>query len=235
RVVGRARGYMLTGTLGGLLSSTSVTLTFARLSRTSPDDGRALAAGTLGANAMLFPRVLVATAILAPPLARSLWPLLLLPCAIAAALTLRGLRASGGGESHQSQENPLHLGAALQMALLFQVVLFGVALARWWFGERGIYASAAVLGLADMDALTISMADLTAKGAAASVAATAVLIGVLANTCVKLTIALVVGRGRFRVLTGAGLAVIGATLVGALYVMQAGGWLERVRAYFGGA
>jgi uncharacterized membrane protein (DUF4010 family) len=237
RMLGRSRGYMLTGTLGGMLSSTSVTLTFSRLSRDGRDaeEGRALAAGTLGANAVLFPRVLVATALLAPALTLALWPLLVVPCVIGLLLALRGLRGGAETERRAHHENPLQFGSAIQMAALFQVVLFGVAIATHYFGERGVYVSSAVLGLADMDALTISMAGLANKGTPVHVAAVAVCIGIIANTCVKLGITLAIGRGRFRVLTAAGLTAIGVALAGALWLSTSGaGHLDSVRRYFFG-
>jgi len=155
RAIGSERGYALAGTLGGLLSSTSVTLTFSRLSRIRPYDAVALAAGTLGANAMLFPRVLLATAVLALPLTRVLWPAFVVPAVIAAVLTVRQLRVAphtAPSSRPTPEENPLQIKAALQMAALFQAVLFGVAFATRWFGQSGVYGSAAVLGLADMDA-----------------------------------------------------------------------------------
>jgi uncharacterized membrane protein (DUF4010 family) len=102
--------------------------------------------------------------------------------------------------------------AALQMTALFQLVLFAVAIATRWFGQAGIYGAAAVLGLADMDALTISMANMVATGTAPLIAARAIVIGVTANTLVKLAIAAVVGRGSFRTLTVAGLAAIAVAL-----------------------
>lgn len=224
RLVGAERGYVTAGTLGGLLSSTSVTLTFARLSRTDSTSGRALAAGTLGANAVLFPRVLVASAFLAPALARTLWPWLLLPVAIASVLAFRGLGGPGAASArhHRADANPLQVVAALQMALLFQLVLFGVALATYYLGRAGIYGAAAVLGLADMDALTVSMAELTTKGSEPAVTARALLIGLASNTVVKLGLALVVGRGQFRLLTAAGLAAILLALVAAIVLSVTG-------------
>ena len=89
-------------------------------------------------------------------------------------------------------------------------------MATKWFGQAGIYGSAALLGLVDMDALTVSMADLVTKGTAAQAAGNAVVIGLIANTVVKMTMALVIGRGRFRVLTAAGLAFVGIALGAAL-------------------
>jgi uncharacterized membrane protein (DUF4010 family) len=91
--------------LGGLVSSTNVTFTFARTSRTEPTTDRALAVGVVAANAMLYPRVLIATAILNP------------------ALYLRSVAIS------LRLPNPLQLKTALQMAVLFQGVLMAVYVA----------------------------------------------------------------------------------------------------------
>jgi uncharacterized membrane protein (DUF4010 family) len=217
RIVGPGRGYVLAGLVGGMLSSTSVTLTYSRLSRSRPEAMRALASGTLAANGVLLPRILIATLLLAPPLARSLWPVFVAPFAIAVGLALRAWRHTDTPEGLTVENNPLQLRAAIEMALVFQVVLFAVAFATKWFGQAGLYGSAAVLGLADMDALTLSMADLVTKGTVVQAAANAVIIGVIANTLVKMTIALVIGRGRFRVLTAVGLALVGASL-GAAFV-----------------
>jgi uncharacterized membrane protein (DUF4010 family) len=221
RLAGPSRGYMIAGTLGGLLSSTSVTLTFARLSQAHPDAGRALAAGTIGASVVLLPRVIAATAVLAPALSQELWPAFVIPAALGVALALRGWHDRGGiGRRPTDDQNPLQFVAALQMAALFQIVLFAVGFAKTRFGTAGIYSSAAVLGLADVDALTVSMAQLTTAGTPAATAARAVAIGVVSNTCVKLGIALIVGRGSFRPFAAAGLALLGAAILGGLYFIS---------------
>jgi uncharacterized membrane protein (DUF4010 family) len=213
RALGEHRGYAVAGVLGGLMSSTSVTLTFSRLSRGHQADSRPLAAGVLGASAMLFPRVLIASAVLAPSLAGALWPAFVAPAIIGLVLFVRGIRRSGDDANRDTRPgNPLQLGAALQMAVLFQVVLFGVTLAEARFGAAGLYGSAAVLGLTDVDALTVSMAQRAAADTPAAVAARALTIGVLANTLVKAGIALVVGRGSFRWMAAGGLAVLAAAL-----------------------
>lgn len=212
RAFGPQRGYPVAGALGGLVSSTSVTLTFSRLSRTHTESGRVLAAGVLGANVMLFPRVLIATAVLAPALAWAIWPAFLAPVAIGLVLLARGINGHAAPTDTPEDRNPLQIGAALQMAVLFQVVLSLVSLAELWFGEAGLYASAGVLGLTDVDALTISMAQRASDGTAVAVAAAALVLGILANTVVKTTIALVVGRGGFRTLATLGLAAMAASL-----------------------
>lgn len=217
RVFGRDRGYAIAGTLGGLVSSTGATLTLAELSRKKPEAGLALAAGVMGANVVLFPRVLLSSLILAPPLAAALWPACVAPILIGVALMLRGLGRGSKAEPMDRDRNPLQLASALWMTLLFQGVLFVVAFANARLGERGVFGSAALLGLVEMDALTISMARLTASGTAAEIAARAVTIGLLANTVTKFVIAIVAGRGSFRPLAAAGLALMGIALGAALF------------------
>jgi len=212
RAFGQNRGYAVAGILGGLVSSTAATLTLARLSEGRPAAGRALASGALGANVVLFPRVLITSAVLAPALAMALWPAFLAPAAIGVVLFLRGWRDTQATGRLDHHDNPLQFKSALQLAVVFQVVLFAVTLARQHFGQQGLVGSALFLGAFEVDALTISMAQLTKSGTPAQVAAEAVAVGILANTVVKLTIALALGRGRFRPLAGAGLAAMALAL-----------------------
>ncbi len=213
RAFGEHRGYAIAGVLGGLVSSTSVTLTFSRLSQKPGHGDRALASGVLGASVMLFPRVLLASAVLAPALAGALWPACIAPALIGLLLFVRGIRDTGGASRATGPDNPLEIRAALQMTLVFQCVLFGVTLAETWFGDAGLFGSAAVLGLTDVDALTVSMAQRAAGGTSADIAAKALTMGILTNTLVKTTMALVIGRGRYRVLAGAGLGLMAVALL----------------------
>jgi uncharacterized membrane protein (DUF4010 family) len=165
----------------------------------------------------MFPRVLIATAVLAPPLAFALWPSFVVPMIVGVLLMFRGIRdqdnpAVAGATPIEENRNPLQLIAAIQMAALFQFVLYAVWLATTSLGERGLYGSTALLGLVDVDGITISMAHLTNTGTVAQIAARALTIGVLANTVVKLIIALAVGRGRFRPLAAAGLTSMAIAL-----------------------
>ena len=209
-------GYPLAGLLGGLISSTSVTLTFARLSRADRRHDRALAAGTVAASTILLIRLAVAVAILNRTLLPVLGPYLAVPFVVGlVALFILWRRDDGPSEDRADAaqpENPLQLRAALEMALMFQVVLFGVHFAREFLGARGLLASGFVLGLTDMDALTISMARSAASGVSLDLAARAIAIGIVANTLLKLSIAVVVGRGRFARDAAIPLAVMGVAL-----------------------
>jgi uncharacterized membrane protein (DUF4010 family) len=221
RIVGPGHGYLVTGLLGGLMSSTNVTFTFARTSRTEAAMDRALAFGAVAANAMLYPRVIVASAILNPAVVGPLLPYLAPPAAVAALAAVIGLRASLSVDIPPvAQRNPLQLRSALQMAALFQIVLMAVYVARETRGTSGVFTSAAVLGLTDVDALTVSMARNVARTVSPGVAATAIAIGVLSNTGMKLALALLFGSRGFRRIAGGALALMLVALGSALVFLR---------------
>ena len=206
RIVGTGHGYLATGLLGGLISSTNVTFTFARTSRTEPALGGSLALGAVAANAMVFPRVLLATAILNPTVVGPLGVYFAAPALGAFVILVSGARRSATvPASDPSPSNPLQLTSALQMAGLFQVVLMAVHIARARWGASGVFTSAAVLGLTDVDALTVSMAKDVADALSPAIAATAIAVGVLSNTAMKIALALVFGSHRFKVVAAGAL------------------------------
>lgn len=230
RTLGPERGYLIGGMAGGLVSSTNVTWTFARLSRDQPDVARALALGAVGANVMLYPRVLVATGVLAPAL---LAPLLMLlgPAAIVGLLVV-GLgmwrsrrddaaRAAPAAEA-SGPANPLQLWNALQMGALFQAVILIVHLARGAWGQSGLLATAAALGLTDVDALTVSITRQVAPTAAPRDAALALAVGILSNTALKAILAWAAGSRRYRAVVGGTLLLMAAAMGMAIGVAMSG-------------
>ena len=90
----------------------------------------------------------------------------------------------------------------------FQAVLMAVYVARDVWGASGVLTSAAVLGLTDVDALTVSMARRVAQTISPEVAATAIAVGVLANTGMKLVLALLLGNSQFRLIAGGALVLM---------------------------
>ncbi len=213
RVVTPEQGWFVTGLLGGFVSSTNVTWTFARMSKAEPALASGLAGGAIAANAVLFPRVLVAATILQPPLLLPLLSYVAAPALIAAILAaLAAKRSSDGGNAPISRLNPLNLRAALQMAAIFQVVLMVVHTMSGLWGTSGVLTSAFVLGLTDVDALTMSMSRGIAGASQPDLAALAIAVGVLANTLLKLGVAIFFGNRRFALPAGAALATLAIAL-----------------------
>ena len=128
--------------------------------------------------------------------------------ALVAAVGAITLSADGEVAPPLSANNPLQLSASLQMALLFQVVITIVSLVRDTSGRAGVPTTAAVLGLTDVDALTLSMASGIAHTMSLDTAALAIAIGVLANTALKMGVALLFGAPTFRVIVASTLILM---------------------------
>jgi uncharacterized membrane protein (DUF4010 family) len=206
RIAGPERGLGVTGLLGGLVSSTAVTLNFARDSRRHEALARPLALGVLAASAVLPVRVALLAAVVHPPVAIALVPALAPAALLGAAFVGFAwwrARSASGEEPPEPPANPLRLGPAIQMALLFQFVLFALAFVRERYGEAGVLSGAALVGLTDLDALTFSVARL-AEGGGLETAARALLVGLLANTAFKGAVAAILGGVRFRRIAGLG-------------------------------
>jgi uncharacterized membrane protein (DUF4010 family) len=217
RVVGPHQGVILSGLLGGIISSTSVTLTFARDSRQPNAPRLALAAGVISACTVMLLRVTLACAVLNPALAAMLPPYIGLAFVIGVGAVFVVWRANPSA-SHDSAalESPLRLWAALQLTALFQVVLFVILFVQVRWGAQALVATSAFVGLTDLDALTLSLARSTPSSGDLSTTAVALVAGILANTCLKLVVAVVAGRGSFRTTTAAALGAMAVVLAVAL-------------------
>ena len=220
RARGTRAGTTLTGVLGGLISSTAVTLTFSRQSRERPDHGRSLGLGVVAACTMLLPRLAVLTLVLQPALTPRLLPFFLPPLAVGALALALGLRRDDRStdDALPTTKSPLNLGSAILLAVGFQAVLMLMAFVNQQFGQRGILTSAAILGFTDMDALTLSMSHLAAAPDQLGLAATAMAVGVLSNTVLKLGVVIAVGAGEFRWRTGLWLAALAVASVAGLWL-----------------
>lgn len=222
KAVGAARGYGVTGILGGIISSTAVSFQFSRLSRNDGALAPGLAIGVVGACTVLIPRVLLLSTVLNSAVALALVPLVLPAFVVGALLTAAALwrqapsPASPTAPSHQS---PLRFWSAIRMALAFQVSLMAIAWIRYTLGATGVLASAALLGLTDMDALTLSMNRLGSTPELLRLGARAIAVGIIANSLLKLGLVVVLGARSFRARAGAGLALLTAVSAITLWLL----------------
>jgi uncharacterized membrane protein (DUF4010 family) len=219
RAAGEARGDLLTGLLGGFLSSTAVTAANARQSHLEKDSS-ALVSGALAACTVVFLRILLAAAVLNPSLARGLALYLAGPVVAGALITLISLRRPHPSPARsETPQNPLQFYSAIKMALIFQAVFYAFYWLRHLFQEAGTLASGALIGLVELDALTVTMAR-KASEVGLDTAARAILAGLLADAAVKMFLAAILGKGRFRWAVPAGLACIAAAAAASLIVVH---------------
>jgi uncharacterized membrane protein (DUF4010 family) len=213
KIAGAERGYGVTGILGGIISSTAVSFQFSRLSRGEPALVTGLAIGVIGACTVLIARVLFLSSVLNRAVALELLPLVLPAFVVGALLTAAALwrQHSPATTSHESSEqSPLRFWSAIRMALALQLALMVIAFVRDTLGTTGVLASAALLGLTDTDALTLSMNRLGSTPDLIRLGARAIAVGVLSNSALKLGLVLGLGAPAFRLRAGAGLALLTA-------------------------
>ena len=150
------------------------------------------------------------SAVLNPDVALALLPMMVPAFAVGLALALIGWNTKAEHDGIPAEpSNPLRLGVAIQMAVAFQVAMIAIAFVQKRWGTPGIYTTAALLGLTDVDALTVSMSRREAA-LAVTTAAHAIAIGILSNTFLKLTVVGVLGRSTFRRRAGLGLVALAA-------------------------
>lgn len=215
RLLGARRGYLLTGLAGGLVSSTAVTLSFARRAREQAGIEDALMSGIVLAWGIMFVRVAVEVAVLNLPLLGVLaLPLAAMTLACAALLALHHRAAARaarvGGVPDMVLRNPFRLTAAIRFGALFVAILLAVKLAEAYLPPHALFAVAALAGATDVDAITLSLADLARGDVAQGTAALGILAAAWANTAVKLAMVLALGGPalRTRALRAAGVIVL---------------------------
>jgi uncharacterized membrane protein (DUF4010 family) len=214
RIVGPARGTMITAILGGLTSSTAVTVSLARLARRNPGRDDLLAAGAAVASGTMFLRTMALLAVLNLPLLLTL----VAPLGAAAAVTYGGgfwlWRQSKAAEAGDGLKlgNPFELWTAVKFGGFLAVVMVAVRAGESWIGPQGVLAVAALSGLADVDAISLSMARLAGTGQTLAIGALAIGAAILVNSAVKAGVAAVAGT---RAMAYRLLAIFAAATVGA--------------------
>jgi uncharacterized membrane protein (DUF4010 family) len=227
RWLGSGGGLVVTGLGGGLVSSTAATLSLARRSKEVRDGAAtaALAGTILLAWTVMPARIAILVAVVGRPLLGPLGvPLAALgvsSAAFAFAYLRRGTRDSKVAGDLRFQ-NPFRLTASIRFALVFAAVLFAVAFVRERLPGIGLQAVAALAGLTDVDAITLSMARSPDTEGGTGPAASAVVVAALSNTLAKGALAVSLGspglRKRIAIATGAtfvaGVAALAWQLVG---------------------
>jgi uncharacterized membrane protein (DUF4010 family) len=211
RIGGNQHGPVLTGALGGLVSSTAVTLNLSKLSTQYPNMENVLAAGILTACATMFARALLLTSVMNPTLFQTLLPALLVMTLFTYFVAFLLWKNARGFRTNEEiiLKNPFQLGMALKFGAFLVLIMLLSKLLKFYFGDMGTYFLAATSGLVDVDPIIISMSQMSHKELEVSVATRAILIAVSVNSGIKSIFSWVIG--------GRPLALrVGSTLVGAI-------------------
>lgn len=222
KALGPRRGIGLSGLLGGLVSSTAVTLSFSQRSREQRGLASPLALAITVSWTTMYLRVLAVVAVLNLALARLLW----LPMIASATVGLiycgyLYLRQQSSEIGDVQFSNPFELAPALRFGLIYAVVLVISQAAHVTLGDTGVYISAAAAGLADLNAISLSMAELSLPGAGVglAVAARALMLATIANTAVKGAMVLSMGSRELRRALWPGLLLMSVLGIGVVLLV----------------
>jgi uncharacterized membrane protein (DUF4010 family) len=228
KFLGGERGVLATGLFGGLVSSTVASVSFARLAKDRIDSHELFAAGAAVASATMFPRMLVIAAAVAPDIAFALsGPMVIAMIAVAAFAAFYGWQVSRQKVREHSRplapRNPLDLAMALRFGLILSAIMVLARAASALSGDSGLYALAAISGLVDVDAITLSVATMWQRHEITHPAAMiAILIPAAVNTGFKAVLVAALCGGRMARLLGAALAAALIAGAGALVFFPIG-------------
>ncbi len=206
KIIGAERGVILTGLIGGLASSTAVTLANSKRGRQSPELAVPLALSTILACGVMLPRLALIVWALCPPVVPLLLPPYgaMLTVALAYSFMLhrahREEQAAGADGSGAHHANPFELGSALKLAVAFAVVTL---LVKWvqsaGAGHSGLYMVSFVAGLVETDAIIVTLAEQAhgPEALALAVAAHGMVLAAIANSVLKAGLSASVGGWRY--------------------------------------
>jgi uncharacterized membrane protein (DUF4010 family) len=218
KFVGSKKGIILTAILGGLMSSTAVAWNYASRSKESPELSKKYSAGIIVASAIMFPRLALLAYIFNNAILTYLalpFGLLTLVCIIATLVLIR--RDDIIQDTDIKLGNPLNMLNAIGFGVVYVVILYAVFYSEKILGEKGLYYSALIAGLADTDAITISMAKFSLEGEKLKLASSVILAATMSNMFVKMSITILKGSKKARKLVG--FAFGSVILIGTIYIL----------------
>jgi uncharacterized membrane protein (DUF4010 family) len=218
------RGILITGLIGGIVSSTAVTATFSSLAKANQRLMSEYGAGIIGASAIMFPRMALLASIVDVKFAKFLF----VPALFAFGLGIFfAYRLSSRGRKSRANvdvKNPYELSTAIKFGLFYAFVLFFSVNALKVLGDYGLYAVAAVSGLSDVDAITLSVSKLFSAGELSIVPGViAILLAAASNTLFKWFLTFSMGgRELFKLVTPGFIALIVGEVVGIAILIMVG-------------
>lgn len=219
--LGSEQGIGVSGLLGGLVSSTAVTMSLSQRSKKESRLAKAFAFAILLAWAVMFPRVLIQIAVVNSELLAIIWlPLSLAGIAGLAYATYLYVARRNLGEGQVEFSNPFDLRSAFRFGILYASILLISRAAQLYLGETGVLLSSFIAGFSDSNAITLSLSELSRTGGLPlEVAAQGIVIATMTNTIFKGGIVLVSATPALRRMILPGLLLVVVVGVGSVYFL----------------
>lgn len=194
RIFGERRGILIAALAGGLVSSTAATLNFARLAKLHASDRTVMTGAIALAGSVMCIRILIIVGIFNFTLALIILPMMVAAMIVQAVIGLL-LISNGMKRSHDDViwKNPFDVGSALRFSILIAIILMISTLVARHYGSEALMSVSAFAGLADVDAITLSLARMQEPLVDLKLAADGVLVAALTNTVMKAVLAGIAG------------------------------------------
>lgn len=200
KLVGSKKGYGLLGFVGGIISSTAVTISMADESKNNKKNLSPFILATVVATGVMFIRVIFEVSVINPYLLKILFiPMILMALTSFLLAFIFSKRKKDNKKIKEVEfKQPFALKPALKFGLFFALILLVSKVAQIMFGSVGIYVTSILSGLADVDAIVLSMSSLSKSGGVSDfVATTAITLSVMSNTLIKGAMAYFLGNKKF--------------------------------------
>lgn len=212
------RGIELAGIFGGLVSSTAVTSSFSERSKKEKKILMPLVLGVVLANGIMFVRILIEVFVINRTLFyHLLWPLVIL-AALTAIFAFFIWRKAEKAKGKIELDSPFTLGPALKFGAFFAIILALVKVADVYLSSRGVYVVSLISGLADVDAITVSLSQLSKGDLSLEIAKRGIMIAALTNVAVKGGIAVLFGSKKFGMIIAIAYAILIGLGVGLMFL-----------------
>lgn len=200
--IGAKKGFGLMGVVGGLVSSTAVTLSMAAQSKKNNSVFKPFLIAVIVAMSIMFIRIIFEVAVVNNSLLPTVFFPLFIMSLIGFGVAFLLYKSKGIKKNEKPQKielkRPFDFIPALKFGVFFAIVLFVAKIAQLFLGDAGIYLTSILSGLMDVDAITLSMASLSGSGEIGNfVASTAILLAAISNTLVKAGMAFFLGSKKF--------------------------------------
>ncbi len=158
KMVGHTASVVLGGILGGLISSTATTISYARRARQTPAAFSLAVAVILIASAVSSLRVIIEVSVIATSSLRALLPPLIVALVWVSAIAAAAFLSFRGDQQEMPPpSNPAELKSAIVFGIIYSLVTLAVAAVKQYFNTSALYGVAIISGLTDMDAITLSL------------------------------------------------------------------------------
>jgi len=179
------KGIALAGILGGFISSTAVTTSFAERSKKEKKIYRALILGVLLANSLMFIRILIEVSVINTSLFLKLIAPISILFIVSVIFSYLMWRKAKNIKGKVELSSPFTLKPALKFGIFFAVILALVKVGDYYLSSKGVYLVSAVSGFAGIDAITVSLSQLAKDTLEETIAIRGILIATLSNIAVK--------------------------------------------------